>query len=421
MNHTHIQLIDDPQWVSRCVENECSFRDHIQGYVCRTHCSRHICSDVSCSLIQTMVTRTRYQTNLLESSCPVTALLVFHKPQVEFRGSYYMPDRGDSIENGYGAIEHAPVPVLCYSEEDSNHLILKASLPAMIALFSTALSHEFSRQYEIVDKSQRLNTLPNTPSFSWMAKIFELAEAIQFTAKPELSCSEEMSLVVKDAVLKSTVAISTLFDSRDDKINRFMKRLKCKYNDKYAKRAHFHTMVVMLTLCFFPYLKHRVLGELFNNRALVLMCFDKTRTRHHQWSTLSTHIHLHVNRPEIVRRVLSNSDLGCSLPVVVTVTLEKYILDATYSSNETMCSMAHSPTHREHHDHHDQSTFRNQTDARPEPSLHRTRNETKKDKSRTRKRRTPCSTGYYEMYEGRLEEKVVHLATARTSSPYCCV
>ena len=386
-------------------------------------CSRHVCSDVSCSLIKAMVTRTRYQASSLESSCPVTALLIFHKPQVEFRGPYYMPDRGDSIENGYGATEHAPVPVLCYSEEeeqDVNHLILKASLPAMISLFSTALTHRFGRQYEIVDKCQRSNTSPNTPSFSWMAKTFELAEAIQFTARPQLCCSREMSSVVKDAVLKSAVAISTLFNSRDDKINRFMKKLTCKYNDRCAKRDDFHTMVVMLTLCFFPYLKHRVLGELFNNRALVLMCFDKTRTRHNQWSTLATHIHLHVNRPEIVRRLLFNSDLGGSLPVVVSVTLDKYISDATYSdtyaattttSNETYFIMAHSPNQ------HKPSTVRSLTEARPEPSLHRRMDEIKNDKPRKRKRRTSCSTGYYEMHEGRLEDKTLCLATAGTSSP----
>lgn len=316
-----------------------------------------------------------------------------------------MPDRGDSIEMGYGAIEYEPETGLCCSEVDGNHLILKASLPVMIALFSTALTEEFGRQYEIIDKNQGVNTSSSTPSFSWMAKIFELAEVIQFKTKPELRCSGEMSSVVKDAVLKSAVAISTLFNSRNNKINRFMKKVTCKYNDKHAKRADFYTMVVMLALCFFPYLKHRVLGDLFNNRTLVIMCFDKTRTRHNQWSTLSTHIHLHVNQPEFVKRVQSNSDLGSSLPVVVTVTLEKYISDASYSENES--SMSHSQTPRDHHEHLEPSEVRNQTDTRLDSSLHRKKK--KKNKPLMGKRRTPCSTGYYETHEGRLEEKVMRL------------
>lgn len=384
--------------MSYCVENECSFRDHIQGYVCRTHCSKHVCSGSSCSLIQTMVTRSRYQTGSSESSCPVADLLVFHKPQLEFKGPYYMSNRGDSIEMGYGAIEYEPGTGLCCSEVDRNHLILKASLPVMIALFSTALTEEFGRQYDIIDKSQ------GTPSFSWMAKIFELAEVIQFKTKPELRCSREMSLVVKDAVLKSAVAISTLFNSCNDKISRFMKKVTCKYNDKHVNRADFYTMVVMMALCFFPYLKHRVLGDLYNNRTLVIMCFDKTRTRHNQWSTLSTHIHMHVNQPEFVKMALSNSDLGSSLPVVVTVTLEKYISDASYSENES--SKSHSQTPRDHCEHLKPSEVRHQTDTQLDLSLHRKK---KKSKPFMGKRRTPCSTGYYEAHEGRLEEKVMRL------------
>lgn len=177
---------------------------------------------------------------------------------------------------GYGAKEYQPGKAACCSEGDGNHIIVKASLSVMIALFSTALTQGFRSQYDSIDKNQSVNTSSGTPSLSWMAKIFELAEEIELKTKPELPCSLEMSSVVKEAVLKSAVSISTLLDSRRDKIKRFMKRVACRYNDKHAKRADFYTMVVMLALCFFPYLKHRVLCDLFNNRTLVLMCFDKT-------------------------------------------------------------------------------------------------------------------------------------------------
>lgn len=418
MYHSHIQLIDDPQWVSYCVEKGCSFRDHIQGYVCRTHCSRHVCSGSSCSLIKNMVTHTRCQRGLSESSCPVVGLLLFHKPQLEFRGPYYIPDKGDSIQMGYGAIEYEPGTSLCYSEMDSNNPILKASLSVTLALFSTLLTKEFCRQYEIIDKSHGLNISTNNMPFSWMAKVFELAEVIQFNTKPELHCSREMSSVVKEAVLKNTVAISTLFDSRDHNINRFMKKVTCKYNDKHAKRAEFYTMVVMLTLCLFPYLKHPVLDDLFNNRTLVMMCFDKTRTRHSQWSTLSTHIHLHVNQRQFQKRVLSNRDLYSSLPVVVMVTLDNYISSASYVEEESCVS--HSQTTRDHRENHREDLpceVRNpETPLDSSLYLNETK-EKKKTNTKTKrrvlgKRRTPCSTGYYETHEGRLEEKVMRLQTS---------
>lgn len=402
MNHSHIELIEDPQWVSYCVENECSFRDHIQGYVCRTHCSRHVCSGSSCSLIQTMVTRTRYQTGSFGSSCPVAALLVFHKPELEFRGPYYIPDKGDPVELGYGAKEYQPAKGVCCSDGDGDHIIIKASLSVIVALFSTALSEGFRTQYDIIDKSQGVNTSTGTPSLPWMAKIFELAEVIELKTKPELPCSLEISLVVKEAALKTAVSISTLFNSRRDMIKRFMKRVTCRYNDKHAKRADFYTMVVMLTLCFFPYLKHRVLCDLFNNRTLVIMCFDKTRTRHNQWSTLSTHVHLHVNQPEFVNRVLSTSNLDRGLPIVVTVTLTKYIAEASYSDRDS--AMAHIQTPGDRRDRLEQCEVTNEPETGKVSSLHEI-----KPKRIMGKRRTPCSAGYYETHEGRVDGKVMRL------------
>lgn len=123
------------------------------------------------------------------------------------------------------------------------------------------------------------------------------------------------------------------------------------------------------------------------------MCFDKTRTRHNQWSTLPTYIHLHVNQPEFVQRLLPNSDLGSTLPVVVMVTLDKYISDATYSGDGSMSLRTQT---------HDREV---RIDTRSDPCL--TREEDEKKRMILGKRRTPCSTGYYEAHEGRLEDKVM--------------
>ena len=436
MHHCHIQLIDDPQWVSYCVENGCSFRDHIQGYVCRTHCSRHLCSVSSCSLIKNMVAHTHRGPS--ESPCPVADLLLFHKPQLEFRGPCDIPERGASIQTGYGAMEYEPGPSLRHWEMDSNDPVLKASIALALALFSTMLTPDFCRQYEIIDRSQGSNiSTTNGMSVLWMAKVFELAELIQSNPEPELHCSREMSSVVKEAVLKNTVAISTLFDSRDRNIARFMKKVTCKYNHKHTKGAEFYTMIIMLTLCLFPHLRHRVLDSLFNNRTLVLMCFDKTRTRHSQWSTLSTHIHLHVNRREFQKRVLTNRDLYSFLPVVLAVTLDNYIASASYMEEvdsmplgqttrdhgedlpydpetppyeDKDCTPLLDRTTRDHTENHgedlpcDPDTQLDSSQSLKKKKTKNTKN-TKTRKTILGKRKRPCTPCHYEMHEGRLEEK----------------
>ena len=354
-----------------------------------------------------MATRTRYQVRPSESLCPVAALLAFQKPELEFRGTYY---KGDTLEVGYGAMENNPGTHPCDMDLDVNSLMLKASLPVMIALFSTALSDDFARQYETINKTRGSNNSSNEPRFSWSTKIFKLAEVIQFAGKHTLHCTGDMASVVTDAVLKSAVAISTLFDSRNDRIRRFMRKVTCKYNDKHSKRADFYTMVVMLALCLFPYLKHRGLCDLFKNRTLVIMCFDKTRTRHNQWSTLSTHVHLHANQPEFVKRVLSNSDLRSSLPIVVTVTLDKYMSDASYSGTGTEIESV-SQHDRSPRDHSEQMRktrkVRKLPRRRPESlsSFHKT----KTSAPHAEKRKKPRYAGFHERHEGEFEENVIRL------------
>lgn len=397
MNHCHIELIDDPQWVSYCVERECSFRDNVHGYLCRAHCTRHVCTGFSCAMVKQMATRTQYRTEGV-SACPVTDLLVFHKPQMEFRGAYYMPNRDDVLELGYGGLECESATGLCRTELEGNQIILKASLPAMIALFSTALSDRFAREYESQNNARGPpNVSSGAACSSWMTIVFDLAKEIELKPRAELSCRRDNTPIVREAALKSAAAMVTLFESRNEKIARFMKKLVCKYNDKHRERTEFYAMVIMVTLCFFPYLKHRVLGEVFNNRTLVIMCFDKTITKHSQWSTLSTHIHLHVNQPEFVKGVLLNSDLATALPVIVTVTLDKYMSDAIYPQDKVV-----SKRQPEKQCCSDPGA----TTSNGGPKLPVTAKRDRGGKLLVARKRTKSSfAGYYEDHEGRLTRK----------------
>lgn len=178
-----------------------------------------------------------------------------------------------------------------------------------------------------------------------------------------------------------------------------MKKLTCKYNDKHATRMEFYAMVVMITLCLFPYLKHRVLGELLNSRTLVIMCFDKTITRHNQWSTLSTHIHLHANQPEFTKKV-SSGTIEHLLPVIISITLDKYIAEGIYPEDKDMLPSEAGPqrvpcTNMV-------SSTNNETKVSRTPNSNDNRG-----MPRGRKRNSPNSTGYYEDHNGRLCQKVL--------------
>ncbi|KAK2814394.1 hypothetical protein Q5P01_000522 [Channa striata] len=100
-----------------------------------------------------------------------------------------------------------------------------------------------------------------------------------------VSPGEWQASVVREATLRARWRVRAVRLARAE--IGAVKRMVCRHSDK-REEADFYTAVIMVTLCFFPYLKHRALGELFSNRTLVLMCFDKTRTRHNQWSTLAT-------------------------------------------------------------------------------------------------------------------------------------
>lgn len=404
MNHCHTELIEDPQWVSYCVDNRCSFRDNIHGSVCRVHCTRHICTGSSCSLIRQMAAYTASSSGSASgdtvSSCPVTDLLVFHKPQVEFRGSYYTPH--DNIEFGYGGLECTPNLKHHHSEVEINQSVLNASLPAIVALFSTVLTERFTKEYDIV------NNTPGAPAsggpvFSWMTEIYELARQLELQPRATFCCSRDKMTIVYNATLKTVAAIVTLFDSTNEKVVRFMKKLACKYNDKHGTKMEFYTMVVMVTLCLFPYLKHRVLGELLNNRTLVIMCFDKTVTRHNQWSALSTHIHLHANQPEFVKKVLSDSDVERLLPVIITVTLQKYVSDGMYQEEKDALSGGAGRQRAPFSTDAASSTNNDAKLVRPSKVTDG------HDIARGRKRTSPTSTGYYEEHNARLQKKLVRV------------
>ncbi|KAK2848635.1 hypothetical protein Q5P01_008469 [Channa striata] len=253
----------------------CPFEDdRVRGrYVCRAHYSEHSCSGPSCALIHAKASRVPYGTSS-ESSCPVVELLTFRKEELEFKDPCVAGTRGP--EASYGALGRESGPgrgcrPRTEEELDAVALVLKSCLPAMIAHFSTLLTDEFLRQYEVADCGQA----PVAGPQSWTE--FCTADRVRFGGRAELGLAGEwQASVVREATLRSAVAVSTL-----------------------------------------------AMGELFSSRTLVLMCFDKTRTRHNQWSMLATHIHLHVNQPEFAKG-LAGSDLESSLPLMVAVTLDKY-------------------------------------------------------------------------------------------------
>lgn len=326
-------LIDDPQWVSYCVEHACRFSSEAAAYVCRDHCSRHVCSTAGCNLLRNMVDWTKRAT-APPSECPVEQLLVFRKLQMEFRSSYYMPSRDPGEEFGYGGLEcDNGLNAVSPRDTDANLSILTASVPVTVALFSTILTPQFYEEYRRVhhDRGPSITSTGVLRS-SWMAMTLSLAREVAFMSAVSLKCSREALGVVRDAAFRNSVALSTLFDCKDGKINRFMRKMACKYNEKRVLRTGFDAMVVMVSLCLFPYLKHRVLGDMFDNRTLVIMFFDKAITKHNQWSSLSTHVYLHANDASFIKRVhLTDSGKRDTLPPVVAATLDTYIDNAVLS------------------------------------------------------------------------------------------
>ncbi|KAK2814519.1 hypothetical protein Q5P01_000318 [Channa striata] len=147
-------------------------------------------------------------------------------------------------EASYGAGGPAPVGPgrgcrpSTEEELDAVALVLKSCLPAMIALFSTLLTDEFLREYEVADRGQA----PVAGPQSWTARMFRAADRVRFGGRAELGLAGEwQASVVREATLRSAVAVSTLFASREPRIERFVKRMVCRHNDKRAKRADFYT------------------------------------------------------------------------------------------------------------------------------------------------------------------------------------
>lgn len=325
-------LIDDPQWVSYCVEQSCRFSSEAAGYVCRDHYSRHVCSTVGCNLLRDIVDWTK-RASAPSPECPVEELLVFRKPQVEFRS---MSSTDHGAESGYGGLEYNGPNAVTSRDEDINHAILTATIPVIVALFSTILTPKFYKEYRLVHHNRGPSLTSTGVSQSlWMSKTLALTREIAFTSPFSLKCSRKSLEVIREATLRNSVALATLFDCKDGNISRFMRKLTAKYNEKHALRTGFDAMVVMVSLCLFPYLKHRILGDMFDNRTMVIMFFDKAIAKHSQWSSLSTHVHLHANDASFFKRVMADYDKKNTLPSVVTATLDTYIHNAVLSKENT--------------------------------------------------------------------------------------
>ncbi|KAK2811895.1 hypothetical protein Q5P01_000117 [Channa striata] len=136
------------------------------------------------------------------------------------------------------------------------------------------------------------------------------------------------------------------------------------------------------------------------------------------WSTLATHVHLHVNQPEFAKR-LAGSDLERSLPLVVAVTLDEYVSRAASDGGasgmgtERLDDGLSNDTTAESTSSRGRSLAR---EVRPSTPLEADKPE-RGQRGSGRKRRTPCSSAYYEVHGGRLGEKTMRM---RDASPADC-
>ena len=323
--------IEDPQWLSYCVDDQCSFQKQgSQCYTCVRHNSKHTCNGITCKTVMEMSNRRKL--NLDSSECHIAKLSAFRQVDVEYRDHFYNPGK-HSCDRGYESIvcdfgERRGVP-----KRTSNYELLKSCVPALIALYSTIFSKDFLAVYVAVHKQQTLRDqgsgVVNTTS--WTRQILKLTT--DFDGKTmNLPCEASLCDVVKEAVYKTVMAVITLFGQCDKDVKKFTNKLVCKH--KKTKRREFYTMIVILALCFFPYLNvnTQTLLPCNDNKTLVRMCFDKKLSKHNQWSKLSIMIHLHVKNKKFTH-TLSKPLVYNRVPAIVHATVEKFMSEASYREN----------------------------------------------------------------------------------------
>lgn len=322
MNHFHSMLIDDCQWVAHCVEARCSFVNTGYGYVCPWHNTIHRCILGECALVNGMTTLA----DDCGSSCLVAYSAAFRTPELEFNGSYYVANTDNAVE-GYGSV-HASQRVVSQTIDMEGHVpTLKAAVPALIALFATMETEEFRRDYQRIADNKSSWHCPHGSGHSpWTNVVIERTKRlVDSSVAQDLHIKAVVEGAVKDLVLRSVVALCTMFDSPYNNILRFMRKVTCKHHDSETSEFDFYVLVIMAALCTFPYLRHDLCVEL-DVKILVVMCFDKTATKHNQWSNLSTYVHQHANRAEFLKRVACTDTARAWLPTIIRETVDDYIM-----------------------------------------------------------------------------------------------
>lgn len=326
MNHFHSMLIDDSQWVAHCVESQCSFINTGYEYVCPWHKAVHRCNNhETCLLVNNMSIDTCTRDDD-RGECRVAKSASFRAPEVEYGCAYYVPNT-DNAADGYGSVHVTRGVVTQNHDMEARVPIIKTAVPVILALFATMESKEFKHDYQRVARNKSTWHCPHgTGQSPWTNAVIALTKFFMNASPPttsSFSFSASVLNAMKDMASRSAVALSTLFDSPFNIIVRFMRKVTCKYHDLETSELEFYVLIIMAALCTFPYLRHDMC-DVLDVKILVVMCFDKTVTKHDQWSRLSTYVHQHANRPDFIKRIDNAAHLW--LPTIIRKTIDDYIM-----------------------------------------------------------------------------------------------
>ena len=322
--HHHQDLHYSPEWTHMCLIYRCNFVQHGDAYLCLEHSAVHICSPSSCRETTLMA-----HESLGPEGCPFVALLIFKKPQVEFRGPDYLPGN-PGAEPGYSCPKH-----FCsrnWSKETSSidgliearEKLLKLSVPVLVALYRTLITSKFKAHYEV---SSSNNVSMKTKS--WMVLVSSRAK--EMIDKGHTTCPTNPALrtAVREATLKTLTGFAHVFQAQT--APRFVNELMVKYNTTQVKQKlwlQLVTMIVILALCLHSHIEHGPRYKKFLPKTLAILFFDKDLAPHKCWSNLSKlisrdakQINLLFCRPDQRNNLL--------LPAVVTAILDD-MLDETH-------------------------------------------------------------------------------------------
>lgn len=332
MSHFHSTLIDDTQWVAHCVDSHCSFVNTGYEYVCPRHNALHRCNNRDvCVLVNNMST-TDATARRDDRECRVALSSLFRAPEVEFCGAYYV-NNANNAADGYGSV-HVTRCVTSQNNDMEAHVpLLKAAVPALVMLFATLETEDFKRDYQRVARNKSTWHCPHGTGHSpWTNAVIDQTKRLLEGSLPVTArIPTAAAAAVKDVASRSAVALCTLFDSPHKIILRFMCKVASKYHGLEKSELDFYVFVIMAALCTFPYLNHELCARL-DVKILVVMCFDKTVTKHNQWSRFSTYVHQHANRPTFLARVARREAAHAWLPTIIRKTIDDCVMKLTITS-----------------------------------------------------------------------------------------